>query len=204
MNKFYGLALLGLFMAGCLSPRPIVPITLYSLDPPITVPVTGSSALTLGMRPLEAVEPYRKKMAFLSGEHALGFRHMEEWAEPPEQVVTRALTDAIAGAGYFIDAGNAVNMAHPDLMLTGTIRKYYEDRTSTPATATLEVGLELRKARGADQLFSEILRIREPMQGDTAADFARAMDTAISKLASTAAERIVAAAARDAATVPTP
>lgn len=192
------LALTAAALAGCLGPANVVPMRLYTLDPGIQVEENARTGLTLGLRPLRAAQPYSRKMAYLAEDNRIAYRAMDEWAEGPSEVVTRALIEALSGTRAFADVGDAGFMARPDLMLTGEIRKYHEDRTEAPPRAHLEVRIEMREARGAAALLAETLRIREPMDGETAADFAAAMERAVAKLAAAAAQRMAAAAERHA------
>ncbi len=180
------------FTAGCLATRDIERTRLYALHPEIHVTAVEAVDVTLGVRPLFAARPYALPMTFLNGERQLGHRVRDEWAEPPANTVTRALTDALVAANRFKDVGNAADMARPDLLLTGELRMFHENRAQTPATAELEVRIELRPSRDPGGLWAETLYETEPIQGDDAAAFAAAMNKALARLVQQAAEAIAA------------
>ena len=151
---------------------------------------TTTLDLSLGVRPLFSARPYGLPMAYLDANQQLGFRIRDEWAEPPASSVTRALTDALTATNRFIDVGNASDMARPDLMLTGELRKFHENRTVSPSTADLEVRIELRFSRSPGAVWAETLEESIPLASDDASGFAAAMNDAIGRLVVRAANAI--------------
>lgn len=189
----YAWALLALCLsAGCLTSREIERTRHYTLYPEIHVDTAPALDLTLGIRPLFAARAYGVLMAVLDGDHQMGFRDRDQWAEPPANTVTRAVSDAIAATGRFKDVGNAADMTRPDLLLTGELRMFHENRSVSPPMAELEVRLELRPARQPGVLWAETMREAVPMEGHTPAAFAAAMNLALTSLARHAAAEIAA------------
>lgn len=162
------------------------------LPPETPIPETAPP-LALGVRPLMAAKPYSVRIAYLGPNHEIAYRNLEEWAEAPADAITRVLTDAIAATGAFEDVGNAADMARPDLILTGELRKFREDRTSATPAAQIEVRLELREARGVKSLWAATLSATRPLPDATAGGLATAMNEAIAQIAREAAANIVAA-----------
>jgi len=186
--------LLILFLTtGCLTAPEIERTRQYMLNPEIEVSPATPINLTLGIRPLFSARPYGLPMAYLDSEQQLAFRPREEWAEPPADSVTRALTDALAATQRFLDVGNASDMARPDLLLTGELRKFYENRNVTPPVAELEVRIVLRPSRDPGIVWANTLEEKIPMNSDEAGAFAAAMNEAVEKIAVRAAEAIAAA-----------
>ncbi len=175
---------------GCLTAPDIERTRLYTLHTDLQMDEAEPLDLTLGVRPLFAARPYALPMAFLNDAGQLGYRVRDEWAEPPANSVTRAVTDALAATNRYKDVGNAADMARPDLLLTGELRMFHENRTESPPMAELEVRLELRPAREPGALWAATLRETEPLDGDGAADFATAMNAALARLAQRAADAI--------------
>lgn len=184
---------LGISVAGCFGARELPAVHQYSLDPQIAVDRFPQVESTLGIRPLATARPYGLSMVYLEGNARLGISELDAWAETPRDVVTRAITDALVAAGRFRDVGNAAAMARPDLLLTGELRKFLENRTVSPRTAEIEVRFELREARGANCLWAETLRVERPLEKQSAAAFAAAMNEAVGQVVSQAATAIAKA-----------
>jgi len=183
MKRAQFILLLIMALAGCLTTRNVVQTRYYALDPPVSVDPATPLNQTLGIRPLSAARPYKLTMAYLDENHRLGYRQGEEWAEAPTEVATRAVTDALIALARFSDVGNAAEMARPDLLLTGEIRKFHEDRTVAPAQAQIEVRLELRQARSNTALWADTLRAQAPVQDREAGTLAEAMNQALALIA---------------------
>ena len=103
-------------------------------------------------------QPYRLPLVYQEGAR-LGVYPNEEWAEQPGDMVTRAVSDAIMATGRFQDVGNAADMARPDLILTGELRKFHEERSDTSLQAVISLHLELREARGTNAYWVETLTV---------------------------------------------
>jgi len=179
-----------LLCSACLTPREVQPVRLFTLDPQITVPPAARTELTLGVRPLSVARPYEREMVFQGADQVLEYRRGQNWAEKPGTVLTRAISDALIASGRFSDVGNAADMARPDLMLTGELRKFHENRSVSPPVAELELRLELRGARDVRNFWDGTLRAEVPMEETGAAAFAAAMEAAVADVARQAAEAI--------------
>ena len=110
-----------------------------------------------------------------------------EWGEVRAGEITAASEREIA------DVGNAADMVRPDLLLTGELRAYHENRSLQPPQAELEVRLELRQATEPGSIWAETLRETEPMKADTPAALAESMTILVGRLATHAASSIAAA-----------
>lgn len=177
-------------LCGCLTTSKITPTRYYTADPIMNITAVAPSAQTLGVRPLTVARPFKTPMAYRDATQQIAFRPNDEWAENPGNMVTRTLIDAMAALGRFKDAGNAADMARPDLMLTGEVRKFQENRQASPATAEIEIRLELRAARANGVLWAATLSAQAPMESDSADAFAAAMSRALGRIAELAAEGI--------------
>ncbi len=186
-----GIALL-LSTGGLHAPK-IETIRYYTVTPKITVEATTASPLTLGIRPIFSARVYGTAIAYLDHDLQIGYHPKDEWAEQPAAVVTRAISDALAASGRFADVGNAADMARPNLLLTGELRIYHENRTVEPPTAELEVRLELRQATEPGSLWAETIRETEPLRESTPAALAEAMGIVVTRFAERVATSIAAA-----------
>jgi ABC-type uncharacterized transport system auxiliary subunit len=185
---------LALALAGCLSARNITPTRHYTVDPKVQVERGKTVDKTLGYRPLEVAQPYERRIAFVTQDHFLGYRDREEWAEKPGDTVTRTIADALANTGCFKDVGDASRLARPELMLTGELRKFQENRTQKPYTAEIEVRLELREARGSGLIWAGTLQAAVPVAGEAKASaLADAMAKAVSQVTVDAVKAIAKA-----------
>lgn len=187
------LALSMIAFTGCLGPRAVHPPALYVLAPAPSVERVEAAPITLGIRPVAVAKPYGVAMAHLNADGRMGYRVEEQWSETPGAVVTRALTDALAATDRFADVGNAAEMARPDLLLTGEVRQFHEDRAAGTPAAVFSVRLELRPARDPGMLWAETIAARVEFTGDGPGDFAKALERAIADAVAAAVAAISAA-----------
>jgi len=131
-------------------------------------------------------------MVVLEPDFRLTTRSDDTWAEPPAAALTRCVTDALAATGHFSDVGDAFNMAHPDMIMTGELRAFNENRTVQPRVAEVELRVELREARSPKVLWAGTLREVEPMAGDKENALAVAMNAAVSRVCATLARSLSA------------
>ena len=195
MRRLFLVLLLPALCTGCLSGREVSPTRFYVLEPEPPAPPTSSAPLpvTLGVRRLDAARPYKVPMVVRTEGEMLDFRLQESWTEAPADAVTRALIDALVAAHRFADVGRSEEMARPDFQLTGELRKCYENRAASPATADLEVRIVVREARGPGKLLDQIFSASVPMQEDTGAGLSRAMSEAATAVVRDAAVAVISA-----------
>lgn len=191
--RCFVLLVLACALAGCLTPNTMQATRIHTLDPKIQVKTFPLTAATIGVRPLQAARPYKTVMAYVDENSQLHYFVDETWAEPPDKYLTRTLTDALGATGHFADAGYAADMSRPDLIVTGELRKFHENRALTPPVAEIEVRLELREARQTRNLWSEILVSRVPVTDETPAALGQSMNQAVAEIATRAAEAIAQA-----------
>jgi len=184
--------LVTLVAASCATPR-YTPVTRYAIEPAVKVSEAGTLPATLGVRLLEAARPYKQKVVHRESGFVVGSYDSIEWAELPADVITRALIDAIAATHRFKDVGNASNLANPDLILTGTLRKFDEVHTTDPWTAECEVRLELRDVQQPEALWAATLTATEPLDRNETSALPGAMSRAVAKIVKQAVEEIIKA-----------
>lgn len=188
---------LAVTLSGCLGAPTVVKREYFSLSPSLSVIHGEPLDKTLGIRSLDVAKPYSSSMAYLASSYKISYRNAQEWAERPGDTVTRALIDALAASGRFKDVGDAAEMARPDYILTGELRTFVEDRTTSPPSALIEVRIAVREAQDKELLWIDTLKFSEPLDAGTdASAFAAAMTRAIEKLVETAAIGITSAEPR--------
>lgn len=187
-----GVALVAALLSGCLSAGEVALKRQFLLAPALEIPQATPTPHTLGVRPLAAARPYTLAMLYTDSDGALLPLDSVFWAEEPAAALTRNLVDALSQSGRFADVGDAANLSRPEYLLTGELRKFHEDRSSSPAQAVIELRLDLRDVRNAKQVWTATLNHSAPLQGDTPAALAKAMETAIAGCVRAATENIVA------------
>lgn len=187
-------------LAGCLTTPTVEPLRYYTLTPELPS-VSGVPAdATLGIRPIVGARPYRVEMAYTASENQIAYFRRGEWAESPAVMLNRTLTDAIEATGIFRDVGDAANMARPDYILTGELRRFEADYTADTPQATVEASFAIRKAAGQEALWNGVLRASAPLShtvaagksanDDVLADVTRAMSAAVSRLVTEMCEEL--------------
>lgn len=184
--------ILSCWAGGCLHAPQIEKTRYFTASPILQVEQAEPTAYTLGIRPFFAARAYALPMAYLDNAYQLKYRELDLWAESPALTVTRIIQDALATTGRFADVGNAADMVRPDLLLTGELRIYRENRTQDPPIAELEVRLELRRAFAPGSLWADTIHITEPMQDTSALSYAEAIARALNRLALQVASEITA------------
>ena len=187
----YGILLITAIAIGCATSYS--PPTKYVLESDVQVAAAQQPLdKTLGIRALVAARPYKQKVVYRESGFVLGEYSSVEWAELPADVVTRILTDAIVATHRFKDVGNAEDLALPDLVLTGELRKFDVVRTTDPWEAECEVHLELRDTQQPQAVWAATLTESEPLERNESAALPSAMSRAVAKIVKQAAEAIAA------------
>lgn len=175
-------------VTGCIRPH-IVPTTYYTIAPSVSIEKAEPTDRTLGIRPLSAPLLYKTPILYSKGLEVHAYPHAE-WAMQPNEMVTRAITDAIVATQRFQDAGDAFHVKRPELLLVGDLRKFEVDRDATPAEAVCEVRLELRETFGTQLLWADVVSARVPLEDEHVSAVPHAMSEAVSQVANRAAAEI--------------
>jgi len=184
---------LTLALAGCFGAQEITPTRYYPVEPDIQVEAVDAAGLTLGVRQLAAARPYRMPIAYIETGDVLQFRSRDSWSELPADTATRAILDGIRATRRFSDVGDAADMARPDLILTGEVRKFHERRDGAVHLAEVELRIELREARGAALVWADTLGEAIPVSGSGNPALAAAMAEALGNIVNQAAREIAQA-----------
>lgn len=176
-------------LTGCLTPI-INPTTQYRLSPPIDVERAEPTDRVLGYRPIESARTYKQPIVYHDTGYVIGVMGNAKWTREPADVVTQGIADAIIATGRFMDVGYAGDLARPDLLLTGTLRKFDQDRSGEEWMAEVEVRFELRDVINRGAVWAETINVREPIEERSNAALADAMSKALGKVISRAANEI--------------
>ena len=186
-------ALAPFLLVACLSTPTIAPARYYTLTPNTDVDPGTPAGKSLGIRPLVGAKPYRAEVAYTAEPNRLSYFQRAEWAELAPTVVNRALRDGIAGLGRFTDVGDAADMARPDYVLTGELRRFEADYTAESPRAVVEVSINIRETAGSGTLWEGLVSadaplfeaqpgVKEPHSDAMLVDVAKAMSAAITDL----------------------
>ncbi|HRI89496.1 MAG TPA: ABC-type transport auxiliary lipoprotein family protein [Candidatus Hydrogenedentes bacterium] len=184
-------AMMTVLCAGCVGLNKVTPPLRYVIEPKPAIAAVEKSEFSIAVRTLEAARPYKQNVVYREGEE-LGTYSTVEWSELPSDATTRAIVDALDASGRFKDVGSALDLASPDLILTGQLRRFDLVRDAEPWTAVCEIRLELRKSQGREPVWSRTLTAVEPLEAPNNAALPRAMNTALGRLIQEAVAAIVA------------
>ena len=179
-----------LIFSGCMTTRKIEPLSYYTITPNIQVEIGETTTATLGIRPLLSARHYNLAMAYQRDDHILEYRHNAQWAEQPSATITRAIRDTLIATNRFADVGLATEMARPDFLLTGEVRKFHEHITNATSSAELEVRIEIRRARDIDVLLAHTFYSRVPMEESSPEAFAAAIGKALQEMTVALSEKL--------------
>jgi ABC-type uncharacterized transport system auxiliary subunit len=188
----------GALLPGCLTPGTIEPTRYYTLSP-TTVPgdETGVDQ-TLGIRPLIGAKPYKLEMAYRAEKNRLAYFVDAEWAELPATLVSRALSDSIIESRLFSDAGDAADMARPDFVLSGELRRFEADYTGEAPLFIATIAVSVRETGTGERRWHDLIEARVPLKagrlndaGETDySDIARGASLAVSQLSAAVCEAL--------------
>lgn len=183
-----------LALAGC-GANTYTPVTRYALDPEIRVEPVASTGQSIGLRPLDTPPAYGQAVALLEAGQVLRLAEDAQWAEEPEGVMRRALIDALVATQAFKDAGRARDLPRPDWVLTGTLREFLVDTTTSPWRARVELRLAVRRPVESTLLWQDDVRAEVPLRRNAIAAAPEAMDAAVAEAAGRAATDVARALA---------
>ncbi len=189
--------IVALLAAGCVA-RTYTPAVRYELPARIQVDQHAATGYTVAVRPLDIARPYGAKMVYRIRDHVLVPYEDAEWSELPRESITRALSDALRSTGGFADVADAVAVSQPDIIVSGEVRRLYQDRTQTPWRAHCEIRVEARMGIERRSLWVDTIVEETVQEADSMAAFAPAMGSALGAAVSRAADGIASAAVGEA------
>jgi ABC-type uncharacterized transport system auxiliary subunit len=169
------------------------PIVRYALDPELRVDSFPETEASIGIRPLEAPPAYGQRMALLGAGQRITLADDAQWAQLPAGAVRRALIDALAETGAPRDVGRARDVPRPEWVMTGELRAFVVDTTTSPWVARVDVRLAARRPGEATLLWRGGATAEAPLQRDAVTAAAPAMDAAVGEVASEVADAVARA-----------
>jgi ABC-type uncharacterized transport system auxiliary subunit len=186
MNRhwLWGLLVASL-LGGCLGQRQYPTVHYYSLDSAAAIVqrTTRPWPVVLGIRPFTAATRYRHNMLYRLSEVEVSFYPDDRWVEPPEEMLSRVITEMLQTSGLFQQATSAEDLPPTAWMLSGEVVRFDEVRTASTRQAECWVRLELRRVRDEQLLWSGMLTAVAPLAAPTPAALASAMSQAVQDVA---------------------
>lgn len=208
MTKLHA-ALLGLVMtttatlSGCLTAATISPARYYTITPEAGVESIATSGKSLGIRPLIGAKPYKLAMAYTAEDNRLAYYQNAEWADLPATMVNRALTDGLIKLEGFSEVDDAANIARPNFILTGELRRFEADYNRETPAAVVEIICIIRDTESGASLWQGYVTGETPLpareegeslHADTSlAAVAEAMSTSVASVVTQTCKKIGAA-----------
>ena len=187
MTVASALLLLG---AGCVGLNKAAPPLRYAIEPKPEITAVENCGKSLAVRPIEPARPYKQNVVYRNGSE-LGIYTQVEWAELPSDAATRSLTDALIASHRFTDVAKAIDLAAPDLILTGQLRKFDLVRDAEPWMAVCEIRLELREGVARSLVWAKTLSGVEPLATAGNEALPAAMNTVLTRVIEEAVTEIV-------------
>jgi ABC-type uncharacterized transport system auxiliary subunit len=174
-----------LCVAGCLGRGEFVPIRYYGVDSlPATVPQAGRTwPVALGVRAFTAATRYRERILYRTSDVEVAFYPYDRWVEPPEEMVTRVVSQIIRTSGLFPQVVPADNVQLPAWILSGEVTRFDEVREAGGRRAECWLRVEVRRARDEQLLWSDTISAVEPFTVETPTALAQAMSRAVQRVA---------------------
>lgn len=190
-------------ISGCLTATTISPARYYTITPEIAVKAIASSEKSLGIRPLIGAKPYKLAIAYTAEDNRLAYYQNAEWADLPATMVNRALTDGLIKLEGFSEVDDAANIARPNYILTGELRRFEADYNREVPAAVVEIICIIRDTESGTSLWQGYLIGDSPLpageegaslHSDTSlAGVAEAMSDSVASVVQQACEKIGAA-----------
>ena len=151
---------------------------LIDTDPTVTrAPV--QHPLTVGIGKIRAPSRYRDQIVYRSSPYDLGFYEYSRWAEPPDEMVRRALKNIAGRSGLFrrADFSDLLPPGMADLILEGEIVAFDQSVEGEKTYAACELSLFLLDAANSSPLwtFTASNEVRQEKEGG----FPEAMSAAV-------------------------
>lgn len=192
------LTLTPLLLSACITAPSYTPIQHYAVVPTPEAAAESPSEIELAVRELNYAQIYKLPIVYRGDPYTVSHRSYEQWSELPRDTVTRALRDTLAATGYFADVGDASDIAAPDLVLTGELRRFDEMRAGAERYALCEVRIELRNIKSRNAVWAKTYRSEMAIEGTSGVALAEAMSQAVTGIVEEAAADIVAAVKKSA------
>lgn len=167
-------ALLGLSLCGCGSPRPI---KYYSVLVP-AAPTRSTSTFPIDIVVDRISSPallQAEPIVYHTGANEMGTYQHQRWADPPVEMIRANLIRMLRSSGEYQSVGVLGNTIAADYVIRGRLYEFAEvDRTNISGLVTME--FELYNRRTAKILWSHFYSQTEPVQGKEVSNVVQALD----------------------------
>ena len=158
MNKLALLPalLLAVPLAGCISFGAKPPPSYLTLDAAVSLPVgetqSSASAATITIAvPVVAQELATQRLPVYAGGTAIAYVKNAMWVEQPARLFARLVSDTVTSRTGRVVLSSRQSQLDPGAQLTGELRRFGVDETSSEAVVTFDGSL----MRGADTVFEK-------------------------------------------------
>lgn len=135
--------------------------------------------LTLMVNNVRAPSRYQDQINFRTSEYQVGFYEYSRWAEPPPEMVWRALYSALNASGLFEKVDPADVAWNPDLVLKSTILTFDQVVEKSGESAECVLMMELIRRDTGKPVWSKQVRAR--VKQEKRGMFVAAMSEAVAK-----------------------
>jgi ABC-type uncharacterized transport system auxiliary subunit len=137
--------------------------------------------VALGVRAFTAATRYRERILYRTSAVEMAFYPYDRWVEPPEEMVTRVVSQIIRASGLFPQVVPADNVQLPAWILSGEVTRFDEVREAGGRRAEFWLRVEVRRARDEQLLWSDVISAVEPFTVETPEALAQAMSRAVQR-----------------------
>lgn len=165
-------------LASCSSYRPT---HYYAIDvEPTFEKEENPLPLTVTVNSVRAPSRYQDQMVYRKSKYEMGFYELSEWIEPPAEMLTGAVSDALDASRLFrrVDALGIVSGS--DLILLGELNRFDQVVEGEENFAECELLLELIRVENGEFVWRHQARAKVK-QGENES-FAAAMSEAVSRV----------------------
>ena len=157
-----------------------LPTKYYLIDTdPAVARAPAPHPLAVGIGKIRAPTRYRDQIVYRSSPYDLGFYEYSRWAEPPDEMVRRALKNIAGRSGLFrrADFSDLLPPGAADLILEGEIVAFDQSVAGDKTYAVCEISLSLLDAANSSPLwtFTASNEVRQEKEGG----FPEAMSAAV-------------------------
>lgn len=142
-------------------------------DKPLPVSVTVGT--------LRSPSRYQDRMVYRKSRYEMGFYEYSEWIEPPAEMVTRAVVNALDASGLFSRVDTLDFTPGTDLIVLGEITRFDQEVQGEENFADCELLLELVRADGEEVTwrYRAKARVKQEKEGEFAAAMSEAVRRAL-------------------------
>ena len=184
--------------SSCLSFKEPVGVHYYLIKPePLEAKARQQFPLSLGIRPFSAPIRYQDEIFYRISDVEVGYYDYHRWVEPPSEMVTGTMVEALRASGLFSRVENVENAGPLDLVMEGDLIGFDEVESDGGRSAYCEVSLRIHRAGKGTPLWSDQFAAAIEVRQAGVSAFARAMSQAVADVTRQAVESLEGADFKD-------